>query len=1250
MIGMPIILHATWLTSGAPLSSGELFLWAENADVTLFDQRSSSVATGASRGRLSAAQSSAVNLKNPSTPASLGRTRSGSGKGGRQRTAAVPSHPAQIPLGQLRQLLRGPFAALPRKLRPTNVTVWLPSDGHAPLVRGGAQRGLFSPSNASISNTTQPGVDSTHSNGAALHTSAAPESASDARNMDAPHLAVWQVTGVTLPAIAALQLLSQLSDGATNALINEMQSADAGLSHRSRLGNDLLFWSRAAKYALEILAGQHYVPTLRPDETGRFVAVWQPSLLDETIRDRFDELAQNMPPVCRAYNLDAPTAAPSAIALLEHFSTVMVDSAVRAWSPAADALSPRKQTAAISADGEWSHENGAEHAQDVGEGAPALHWLTRLLSSERRLRLPPQPAHQLYRNWHTWVEQLFVAGDANFRICLKLEEPSVAGAAVLDADVPDETPITPNGEAPAPDSWRLHYYLQARDNPQLLISARRIWQTAGITLRCGERRIDQPQERLLAGLGAVSRLFAPIERSLRNPRPEGALLSTDEAYQFLREIGPLLEKSGCGVLLPEWWRERNHTRLGLRLQLFGAEMHEGRDDAGASPDSSGVVGAGARDGNSAPLGFNSLIRYSWKLTLGGRTVSPQEFARLTALRTPLVPIHGEWVELDPAQIDAAQRVLSLQNRSGSMSLLQALRISQGLLHDGAPAIASETLPLPALDELTSVPAGLVLEGVDAQGALLDVLERLHTQQPEQDVPEPAGFVGRLRPYQRRGVAWLAYLRKLGLGACLADDMGLGKTVQAIALHLHTRADRAARPNTEGASMDNGHATSTDIQNALRRPTLLICPTSVVANWRHEIERFAPGLRALVHHGNNRLDGAEFLAAATQHDFIITSYGTARRDVDLLTQRQWADVILDEAQNIKNPNAKQTQAVRRIPAHNRIALTGTPVENRLSELWSISEFLNPGYLGGFEQFRKQFVVPIERYNDSDRMARLRRLVQPFVLRRLKTDPTIISDLPEKNEMVVYCALTQEQRALYEQTVQRSLQTLRETSGMQRRGLVLGLLTKLKQIANHPAQFGKETITDADVSYQHRRSGKLTRLSEMLEEVLAADDRALIFTQFVEMGDLLQRYLTAAFGIEVLFLHGGTSATQRDRMVQLFQSTEGPPLFVLSLRAGGSGLNLTQANHVFHFDRWWNPAVENQATDRAFRIGQQRNVQVHKFVVAGTLEERIHELIESKQQLAENIIGSGEEWLTEMDTEELRDLLVLRDTVLDGEETD
>ncbi|HEV7499960.1 MAG TPA: DEAD/DEAH box helicase, partial [Vicinamibacteria bacterium] len=470
----------------------------------------------------------------------------------------------------------------------------------------------------------------------------------------------------------------------------------------------------------------------------------------------------------------------------------------------------------------------------------------------------------------------------------------------------------------------------------------------------------------------------------------------------------------------------------------------------------------------------------------------------------------------------------------------------------------------------------------------------------------------LRPYQLRGYSWLAFLGQCGFGACLADDMGLGKTVQALAL--------IERQWREGP----------------RRPTLLICPTSVIGNWEKEAERFTPGLPVLVHHGAGRAKGA-LKDRAEGHAIVLSSYALLHRDLEALKDIGWAAVVLDEAQNIKNPETKQARAARAIPAPVRIALTGTPVENNVGDLWSLMEFLNPSFLGSQAEFKRTFFLPIQTVGDPEATARLKRLTGPFILRRLKTDRSIIADLPAKMEMKVFCTLTREQASLYQAVMAEAMDTLKGTGGedIQRKGVILATLSKLKQVCNHPAQFL------GDNSPLPGRSGKLARLSEMMEEVIAAGDRALVFTQFAEMGTMIKRQLEETFGREVLFLHGGVTKTQRDRMVERFQKEEaGPPVFVLSLKAGGTGLNLPRASHVVHFDRWWNPAVENQATDRAFRIGQKRNVQVHKFLCLGTLEEKIDEMIERKKGIAENVVGTSEAWLTALSTSQLRELMTLR----------
>ena len=451
-------------------------------------------------------------------------------------------------------------------------------------------------------------------------------------------------------------------------------------------------------------------------------------------------------------------------------------------------------------------------------------------------------------------------------------------------------------------------------------------------------------------------------------------------------------------------------------------------------------------------------------------------------------------------------------------------------------------------------------------------------------------------------------------------MGLGKTVQLIAFLLYLKQE-----------------------SALGGPVLLVCPTSVLSNWQREVHKFAPHqVSTLIYHGDKRPKGSALVKAVEKLDLVITSYTLVQRDLKDLKKIEWRGMVLDEAQNIKNPSAKQSLAVREIESEFRIALTGTPVENRLSELWAIMDFLNPGYLGPLNFFKRRFATPIEKYGDTDSLKTLRSLVQPFILRRLKTDRTIIQDLPDKQELTVFCGLSTEQARLYQKLVDTTLEDIDDAEGVKRRGMILALLVKLKQICNHPAQFLKQ-----DSLGRAKRSGKLQRLDEMLEEVVAEGDRALIFTQFAEWGKLLSSHLEHRLNAKTQFLYGSTSQAKREEMVDRFQlDPNGPKIFILSLKAGGVGLNLTRANHVFHFDRWWNPAVENQATDRAFRIGQKKNVQVHKFVCTGTLEERINDMINSKKALAEQVVGAGEQWLTELDTDQLRNLLLLdRDAVID-----
>ena len=731
-----------------------------------------------------------------------------------------------------------------------------------------------------------------------------------------------------------------------------------------------------------------------------------------------------------------------------------------------------------------------------------------------------------------------------------------------DTGIP-ESPVRTCFRLRSPDlgdeeHWELEFLLQAADDPSVLVSAAEVWREHGSVLR---RWVANPEELLLADLGRASRLYPGLEAALREAHPTGLELDAEGAYEFLTSSAAL-DQAGFGVLLPSWWGRTNE--LGLKL----------------TASSRGTAGTVSKEDG---FGLDALVEYRWDLALGDERLSESELADLAAAKVPLVRVRGQWVQVDQKRLAAGLAFLE-RSGSGQMAAGEVL-LQAGLLAEDT------ALPMPVTE-------------VSGDGWLGDLLSG-QVESRLEPVEPPEGFTATLRPYQRRGLAWLAFLDRLGLGACLADDMGLGKTVQLLALEVLRRGG----------------------------PTLLICPMSVVGNWQREAERFAPGLSVHVHHGADRLGGHDLVETAAEHDVVITTYALATRDADALGEVEWDRVVLDEAQNIKNSSSRQSQVIRRLPARHRVALTGTPVENRLAELWSIMDFANPGVLGSVHTFRARFAVPVERDGDTDAAERLRRITGPFVLRRLKTDPAIIGDLPDKIEMKQLCNLTAEQASLYQAVVDDMLRRIDESEGMERRGLVLATMSKLKQVCNHPAQFL------GDGSRLAGRSGKLARLEEILEEVLADGDKALCFTQFAEFGGMLVPHLSARFDTEVLYLHGGTPKKTRDAMVERFQSEGGPSIFLLSLKAGGTGLTLTRANQVIHLDRWWNPAVEDQATDRAFRIGQRRDVQVRKLTCIGTLEERIDRMIEDKKALAQLVVGAGENWLTELSTGQLRELLTL-----------
>ncbi len=587
----------------------------------------------------------------------------------------------------------------------------------------------------------------------------------------------------------------------------------------------------------------------------------------------------------------------------------------------------------------------------------------------------------------------------------------------------------------------------------------------------------------------------------------------------------------------------------------------------------------------------AMVDIDWGLALGDEPLTERELRDLAEAQSGLVQLRGEWVRVDSAQARNALQELT-DKRENQRTLSPA-----DLLRTAADARVGGDLDLTTPEVLSDT--------ASADGWLTELLTGLPDDELR-EVEESSAFVGTLRPYQRRALGWMQFLARLGLGGCLADDMGLGKTPTTLA-HI--------------------------VERAGSRPTLVLCPLSVVHNWEAEAGRFTPKLKVFVLHGALRPTGDQLLAVAAEADLIITTYGTASRDVETLALVDWELVVCDEAQFIKNHRTNAARAVRQLEAGQKLALTGTPVENRLAELWAILDAVNPGMLGGVTWFRERFATPIEQHNDEQALEGMRQLTGPFLLRRTKADKTLVPDLPDKVEQVAWATLTPEQAGLYRAVLDDFLAEADVEDGMKRRGLVLATLTRLKQICNHPAHFVGDGSTIAG------RSGKLNRFDELVDELLDANERALVFTQYRRMGELLADHLADRFGQRAPFLHGGVSRAKREKMIEAFQSGESLPLQLVSLKAGGTGLNLTAASRVIHYDRWWNPAVEDQATDRAWRIGQTQTVFVHKLVCQGTLEERIDGLLAQKRELADRAVGSGEAWLTEMSTDELRDLMAL-----------
>lgn len=716
--------------------------------------------------------------------------------------------------------------------------------------------------------------------------------------------------------------------------------------------------------------------------------------------------------------------------------------------------------------------------------------------------------------------------------------------------------------------WQVSFLAEGVEDPAVSIPAHVIWSLNEQDLNLRGRVYHHIQQNLLLRLGKAARLSSEIKALLSSARPVGGILEAKEVFHFLSHSAALLHKNGVTLQMPSSWSKEGRKAASIKLKA----------DHWAEANTNMAV-------NKSLFGVEQLVSFQADIMLDGEAVTVQELIELSASKSPLVFFRGRWIEINLKEIKQVLKFMKRHEQQGTMSFRE-------LMH------------LTALEDETRMLDGIYVEDIDS-GKLLSQFIINKEQMEDCGWVVPSSLRGTLRPYQERGFQWLSVMRKFQFGALLADDMGLGKTIQVITVLL-------------------------DNIKVSKSCSLIVCPTSLIGNWERELERFAPQLKLYIHHGSDRLHGEDFARKHEHYDIVLTTYQLVGRDVKELQVINWDTVVLDEAQYIKNFRTKQAQSVMKLHANHRIAMTGTPVENRLSELWSIFQFLNPGYLGSHAFFKARY----GNNDQPDQLNVLRTLIAPFLLRRLKSDPLIRKDLPEKIELKSYCTLTQEQAQQYEQVTSRLLSQIGDRTGIARKGLVLSSLTQLKQICNYPILTNDVTGKDA-----LERSGKLLRLAELLDLIMDNNEATLIFTQYVQMGQMLQEHLTSRYSTTPFFLHGSVTKSERDKMVTQFQEGKGSPIFILSLKAGGVGLNLTRANHVIHYDRWWNPAVENQATDRVFRIGQRKNVEVHKLISLGTLEEKIDELIEAKRSLSEQVVGSGEQWITEMSNDELTKLITL-----------
>ncbi|AJE32904.1 DNA/RNA helicase [Corynebacterium humireducens NBRC 106098 = DSM 45392] len=847
-----------------------------------------------------------------------------------------------------------------------------------------------------------------------------------------------------------------------------------------------------------------------------------------------------------------------------------------------------------------------------------VHWIAADLLQDLATSTRPYP-------WHDFADSLMNStplrrGGPGLLRAMNDWKDSITAIDLQMVFIVEEPPredeLAETSGDPEDATWPVRVQVRSGTDAPVPIRAEELDRSSVEKLRLAQRRAINIAEHLDPAL----RTRGPERHEERNGDWD-VYLSTAEIVDFISGAVPRLQAAGFTVMLPKAW-SAYETKARL-------ETREVADAAGAA--------------TQKHFGLDKLVEYNWRLSVGDVELSDEEMDQLVRSKSGLIKLRGEWVMADQSALNRitsymeelaeTSRKRRCRELEKAAALAERARVAEqpgweALVadverrreefnaehagHDGFGEVSIAELRQLALESMVEDPVEFT--GSTWHTALLGGADALTTKAPER-IALPDTVDAELREYQRRGVDWLYWMSRNNFGAVLADDMGLGKTLQLLSLLA--------------IEIDRGEAAG---------PTLVVAPTSVVGNWAKEAARFVPSLRVMVHHGPDRYHGEELTERVAESDLVITSYGVVGRDFAEMGEQPWDRVVLDEAQAIKNSTTRASKAVRSLPSRHRVALTGTPVENRLSEMRSILDFCNPGVLGSASFFRNHFAKAIEREHDEQMTERLRLLTAPFILRRLKTDPAIIDDLPEKNEEIITVEMSTEQAALYTALVEDVQARLEQREGMARRGLVLATITRIKQICNHPAQYLGDG-SPVTVRGRHR-SGKVEELMRLLDEAIRTGQRMLIFTQYKAFGDILVPYLSERLGETVPFLHGGVTKTRRDQMVAEFQAPDGPRAMILSLKAGGTGLNLTAASMVVHMDRWWNPAVENQATDRAFRIGQQRDVAVYKMITAGTLEESIQDILDGKTELAGAVIGEGEGWITELGPEQLAQLMSYR----------